>query len=233
MGITAWAWVLGLALGVRHALEPDHLAAVGTILARQTGTPRGVRGGALLGAAWGVGHSAGLLGMGVLLGLLEARLPERVTSALELAVAVMLCALGVSSLRQSTASPGDGPDAPHHHGGALHRHPSAGDHVHVRGRVLLRRPLMVGLMHGLAGSGALLALVVAQLPTAAQQLAYVGAFGLGSVMGMAALTGLAGWGLQKAALRGDTWRHTQRISGVVSVVVGLEWGREALGALGF
>src|SRR5205085_3497300 len=91
----------------------------------------------------------------------------------------------------------DGPVHLHHHGRLVHLHPGAPAHVHIGRWTLARRPLLVGAVHGLAGSGALTALVLATLPSTAAQLTYMTLFGLGSTLGMAALSGLLGWPLAR------------------------------------
>src|SRR5689334_12221481 len=88
-------WLFGLVLGMRHALEPDHLAAVSTLVAeRRTGSGAGV----VLGGIWGVGHAVALLAVAVLLGWAGAAMPPRVALTFELAVAFMLIAIGARSL---------------------------------------------------------------------------------------------------------------------------------------
>src|SRR4029450_7767349 len=86
-----------------------------------------------------------------------------------------------------------GPVHEHHHGHVIHVHRGAAAHIHVGAWTLARRPLLVGAVHGLAGSGALTALVLTTLPTPAAQLIYMVVFGLGSTLGMAALSGVLGW----------------------------------------
>jgi high-affinity nickel permease len=184
--------VAGLVLGLRHALEPDHLAAVSTMVAERPGARRGLR----LGAAWGVGHTAALLAVGATLALLEISLPERIGELFELFVAAMLVVLGVRAI--------------------VRRQRAAVAPVRVE-----RRSLVVGLIHGLAGSGALTALVMASLPTTAQRLGYIALFGLGSIVGMALLSSLAGWPLER--LRGRL-RWLSVAAGAVAAAVGVAWG---------
>lgn len=219
--------VVGLLLGMRHALEPDHLAAVSTLAAERRGGGRGW----LLGAAWGVGHSLSLALVAVPLAFLEAAVPGRVMAALELGVAVMVVALGVRAVLRAKAEAAGGPVSTHQHGAVTHTHPSAVEHVHVSDWTLAKRPLLVGLAHGLAGSGALTALVLVEQPTAAARLAYIGVFGVGSVVGMGLLTGLLG----AAAARVVTSRRVAAgvlgLAGVLSLVVGSWWAVSAAGQL--
>src|SRR5262249_15542097 len=89
---------------------------------------------------------------------------------------------------------------------------------------LARRPLLVGAVHGLAGSGALTALVLATLPSTAAQLTYMGLFGLGSTLGMAALSGVLGWPLARAGANRTVARLLSVTVGLVSVGLGVAWG---------
>jgi high-affinity nickel-transport protein len=207
--------VLGLTLGMRHALEPDHLAAVSVLIARHGNS----QGGALLGAMWGVGHCLALFAVGVLVAVFDARLPAGLAQGFELLVAAMLLALGgravAGALRavrvdgdQGSPGPGDG-----------------------RPWSAARRPLIVGLIHGLAGSGALTALVVARLPTMTTRLAYIGLFGIGSLLGMAFLTGILGWPVTRLGRRGDLGRWLSGATGAFSLLLGAGWAWSAVRAL--
>src|SRR5256885_3631302 len=179
--------LFGVLLGMRHAGEPDHLAAIGTLVAEE----RSARGGLRLGAFWGLGHTLSLLGVAVLLTVLKARLPARVADLFELGVALMLLALGTRALARAVREGGAGPSTLHAHGVDRHEHRGPLGHVHLGPWTLSWRPLVIGILHGLAGSGALTALVLASLPTASARLWYVALFGAGSIAGMAVLSGLA------------------------------------------
>ena len=109
--------LLGVAMGARHALDPDHLAAVSVLTA---GAPS-ARRGAALGALWGVGHAAALLGTGLVLAALAAELPPALGDAFELAVAAMLILLGLQAVRRALRTADDGPAWLHAHTGVAHR----------------------------------------------------------------------------------------------------------------
>ncbi|NBD12287.1 MULTISPECIES: urease accessory protein [Corallococcus] len=218
------AGLVGVVLGMRHALEPDHLAAVSTLSMERS---RPVRESLWLGAAWGLGHSLALFVVGGVLAALRTQMPERVGSALELAVAVMVVGLGVRALSVAFREGSQGPRTLHQHGAQVHTHAGSADHVHVSRWPVALRPLVVGLVHGLAGSGALTALVMAELPSLNAQLLYIATFGLGSVLGMAALTGLAGLSLRRMAQRTPTRVALLGAAGALSVVIGLWWGWDA------
>jgi hypothetical protein len=159
--------ILGLAQGARHSLEPDHVAAISVLI----GDGRGVWRSVWLGAVWGIGHTASLLAMCVALVGFDAMLPPEADIVFTLVVAAILIALGVRSLWQTR-----------HHG---HGQP-------------IRSPLqalIIGAIHGFAGSSALTAMVFASLPSAAERVLFITLFGCGSIAGMAAASGSAGLGL--------------------------------------
>lgn len=215
--------LLGLALGARHAFEPDHLAAVTTLVSDR---PR-PRHAALLGALWGLGHTAALLLVGLLLLVLETSLSPRVEGGLELAVACMLVFLGTRSIVLALRDGRHGPAHPHTHGGHAHVHAGPASHVHVFSRTLALRPLLVGLVHGLAGSGGLAALALSSMPTRTSAAFYILLFGLGSVAGMALVSFLAALSLSR--LRTAPPLRTLRLTtGFLAIAVGLAWGALAL-----
>ncbi|HEU4610681.1 MAG TPA: hypothetical protein VFS15_01335 [Kofleriaceae bacterium] len=215
---TTAAVSLGLLVGARHAFEPDHLAAVSTLVT----TSKNARAAALLGLLWGLGHTLALLAVGIALVMLDAALPARVGAAFELAVAAMLVVLGARAVYRGVTNRG-GHAARHRHGTIVHAHGGAGAHVHVGARAVAWRPLTVGIVHGLAGSGALTALAFAELPTSTARVIYMVVFGAGSVAGMALATGLAGVALQHVARGARTQRWLAVGTGLVSCGVGICW----------
>jgi hypothetical protein len=231
MGIDAVVatWLFGLISGMRHAFEPDHVAAVSTLVAEG----RGSRRAAWLGASWGLGHTTALLGVGLVLGLLRAQLPAAVESLLELGVAIMLLGLGARAVRHAMADVRGGPDAWHAHGGRPHHHPARASHLHLGLWMVSPRSFVIGIVHGLAGSGTLVALAMTELATMPARLLYVALFGLGSVVAMSLLSGLAGWQLSRFAARRGVRVRLQLAAGALSLVVGLVWAlpllREVLG----
>jgi len=211
---------LGSLLGMRHALEPDHLAAVSTMVTRE----RNGYKAALVGACWGLGHTLSLLFVGAVLLMLRAEMTTRVSDAFELCVALMLVGLGGRAVRQAARQGAAGPAHVHQHGHVVHRHPGVPAHVHVGRWTLARRPLLVGAVHGLAGSGALTALVLTTLPTTAARITYISLFGLGSTLGMAALSGLLGWPLARFGSNQAVGRGISLAVGCGSIGLGLVWG---------
>jgi len=218
---------LGSLLGMRHALEPDHLAAVSTLVTGE----RDSRKAALLGVCWGLGHTVSLLVVGAALVLLRAEMPAFAADLFELFVALMLIGLGIRATYLAARQGPAGPVHAHQHGHHVHEHRGTPAHIHVGRWTLARRPLLVGAVHGLAGSGALTALVLTTLPTTASRIAYMMLFGLGSTIGMAALSGLLGWPLARFGSHHAFARGVSMLVGSASVLLGVWWGYPLVGRL--
>lgn len=215
--------LLGVLLGMRHAVEPDHLAAVTTLNLRARSPWRGM----LLGAWWGLGHALALLGLGGVLVVMQTRLRPGQTALLEGLVGVMLVALGIAAVRRAWTEGTMGPVQRHSHGKTPHAHATTGAHLHVGRLTLSQQPLLIGFAHGLAGSGALTALVLSSLPTVAGQLLYILMFGAGAALGMALLSGALGLPLSRSARRPQLHRRLSLCAGALSVVLGVYWTANA------
>jgi|CXWL01.1.fsa_nt_gi high-affinity nickel-transport protein len=211
---------LGLTLGARHAFEPDHLAAVSTLAAEK----EGARAGLWLGALWGLGHSLSLLLVAGTLALLQVEMPAKLALCFEIAVALMVIGLGLNALRRAVREGPFGATTTHRHGGTLHTHAAVKEHLHLGKWTLASRPLWVGLMHGLAGSGALVALVPLALSSVGEKLLYIATFGAGSILGMAVLTGLVGAPLAWLSRTPRLASAVLAMAGVFAVGTGLVWG---------
>lgn len=186
---------LGFMIGIAHAFEADHVAAVSSLVSGR----RNIRSIARHGAVWGLGHSITLLVVGGAVLLLNAAIPPRIATELELLVGVMLVGLGLHvlyRLRRDRVhfhkhSHVDGQQHFHLHSHAREtapHQPSAHRHAHPDRSAL--RTLMVGIMHGLAGSAALVLVAAASLQSPQIGIAYILLFGLGSMLGMAAVSAL-------------------------------------------
>jgi high-affinity nickel-transport protein len=215
--------LFGLAQGLRHAFEPDHIAAVSTMVAEQ----RSARASIFFAAMWGAGHALMLLVVGGALFVLRREMPQRLAHGFELLVAVMLIALGVRALRQAVRAGragASGASLVHRHGTRTHVHGVAESHVHVRRWTLARRPLLIGIVHGLAGSGALTAIVASSQPSAASGLLFMALYGAGATLGMALLAGFAGVPLARAMRTRYGAPILLGVTGVFSLALGLVWG---------
>jgi ABC-type nickel/cobalt efflux system permease component RcnA len=212
----------GFVLGLRHALDVDHLAAVSTMV----GQRRGLWSASLVGAVWGLGHTAALLACAVAMIALHAEIPPSLARALELGVATMLVGLGLNLLWTLWRG-GQLHLHEHGHGGYQHLHlhvhaTAPGDAVHHHHVAAARRPFLVGLVHGLAGSAGLMLAVVATIPSPRLALGYVAVFGCGSIGGMVAMSALLGVPLALAAERFVRAEKVLRTcAGIGSVAVGV------------
>lgn len=216
---------LGFLLGMQHALEADHIAAVSSIAARRSRVSDIVKHG----LTWGLGHTLTLFvfaGVAILLG---RAIPESVARPIEGAVGIMLIGLGAHVLwrlwRERVHF--------HRHGHAdgtvhFHAHSHAGEtlahvrtlHAHEHG--FRWRTLLVGLMHGMAGSAALLVLAATQASSPAVGLGYVVLFGIGSMIGMGALSAVIAVPIAASARFLTVANHAlQGVVGVVTVAIGL------------
>jgi len=228
---------LSFGLGLRHALEPDHLAAISTIVSdRKT-----LWGASATGALWGVGHTAALLLVGVIVIVLEFQVSERISAFFEFAVALMLIGLGLNTLVKLLRG-GKIHWHVHAHGGITHAHP----HVHGASEVQTHsrssqthhgvkfgmRPVAVGLLHGLAGSGALMLLILTTIPSTAIALSYILIFGIGSIGGMVVMSTLIGLPFHVAFDRFSAAERLLRLAaGCFSLVFGIFWAYRTLGRL--
>lgn len=184
--------IIGLLLGMKHATEADHLAAVATLATRQSSLVQTLR----QGVAWGIGHTLTLMLFAGAVFAVGQVVSPTLEKALETAVGVMLVVLGVDVLRRLIR------DRIHFH---VHRHASANEHVHAhshrgegshadsphRHQHAKRWPvraLAVGVMHGLAGSAALVVLSMQGSTSVALDIGYIAVFGIGSIAGMALLS---------------------------------------------
>jgi nickel/cobalt exporter len=194
--------LFGLLQGIRHAFEPDHVIAVSTMI----GEARSVRARVAYAASWGLGHAAMLLLVGVILIFARSGLPPRLDAVFELAVCLMLVALGSRALLHAAARA------------------YADTHVHDpprRWRTV--GPMTMGMIHGLAGSGALTALVVARLPSPVLGVVFMLLFGAGATLGMSLLAGVAGAPLAHVLRRPWGMRALLGTAGALSLSLGLVW----------
>ena len=168
---------VALLLGLRHATDPDHLMAVTALVARDE---RGTRSAARLGAVWGAGHATALLLIGLPLILLGAALPPAVESTAEKAVGIVIILLAVRVLARW-----------------LHRHRDGHRHRPLR---TPREAFGIGLLHGLAGTGAVVLLLLAALPDPLEASAALAAFAPMSAVSMAACTSGFAWTLTRPAV---------------------------------
>jgi ABC-type nickel/cobalt efflux system permease component RcnA len=220
---------LGLIFGLKHATEVDHVVAVSTIVSQH----RNLLLSAIVGALWGVGHTATLLITGAVVLLLRVAIPERISNWFEFLVALMILGLGASALYRALKKGSevhlhkhshDGLDHVHvhfHESATRHDQPQESKHSHAVSAVGIK-PVLIGAMHGLAGSGALTLLVLTQIKSVSLGLLYLAVFGFGSIAGMLLMSGLIGlpFALSSRSLTGLHYRLQAAVA-CLSIAFGL------------
>lgn len=190
------ALLLGLGMGIKHALEADHLAAVCTMVTAGGGVARAAK----IGALWGLGHGLMIVLSGSFIVLLGIRVPEPIAMLLDSAVALMLIGLGISGLL------------------SIQHHLAKHSAVPPRN---LKKPLAVGAVHGASGTAALTLLVASTIPDRAQGLAFIFLFGTASIAGMALVSALVALPLQSAQKRSPRLsRSIHAFAGLASIGAG-------------
>lgn len=245
--MTALFSIIGIAFlfGMRHATDPDHVVAVSTIVSREGS----VRRASMLGLAWGLGHTVTIVAVGFLIIVFRLVLPPRAGLAMEFAVGLMLIFLGLKNLggafkwmrevmrleaSDHRASSGShtqyNDDEP-----CVQAHPAVhGDHSHHSAMAALDRslfkselyqfvrPLLIGIVHGLAGSAAIALLVLTTIRSVPWAIAYLTVFGVGTVLGMMFITLTLGSTYAYIERRSSgISRHFSSITGAISMVFGL------------
>jgi high-affinity nickel-transport protein len=202
---------VGLAQGLRHALEPDHVTALATVVVQRPTARSSVR----YAAAWGLGHGAVLVALGGALVVAGKVLPARVGEALEIGVALMLIALGARAFGAGVRRAVDG-DAHAPRASAVDARPVA--------------PLLVGCVHGLAGSGALAAMALGAGGSRGAALAGLFLYASGAALGMMLLAGAAGPALARLARSPRLAWGMVRVAAGASILLGVVWlGRSVAG----
>ena len=214
---------LGFLVGMRHATDADHVIAVSTIVSRQ----RSVQNAGLIGMFWGLGHTVTILSVGAAIILFNMTIPPRVGLAMELAVGVMLVVLGVLNLTgvMQWATARLAPDdsrRPRLDPDDLHLWPLLQTLPERIGLYQVLRPLIVGIVHGLAGSAAVALLVLATIQNPWRAVAYLVVFGGGTIAGMMLMTIAIGAPLALAGERqGRFGSQAAAACGLISVGFGL------------
>ena len=206
------AFLIGFLSGFKHAFDPDHVVAVSTLIHREPRLSRALR----LGLAWGAGHTVTLMGAALVVGQLRLEFSAEVASYLEIPVAVMLLWLGgwtlSTSIRRLLHL------RRHTHDGVPHYHIDPQPHPHA---FPAWRGFSVGLVHGVAGSAALLLLVAATLPTLATTILYAFVFGTGSIFGMVVVSSAIAIPLLAARSRPSLYEMMTGLAGVLSIGIGV------------
>ncbi len=214
---------LGFIIGLRHATEADHLAAVSTIVSER----KSVWSSAFVGALWGLGHTISLFIAGVFVLLLNFQISEKTERILEFCVGIMLLLLGLNVIRKLTQG-GKVHFHSHGHGERAHVHP----HIHTPGAEdapethhgfkFSPRSLIIGMVHGFAGSAALMLAIIPTIESRLVGLLYIIVFGVGSIGGMILMSFLVGLPFHLTSKNFNRFNYAlQAVAGFASVGIGL------------
>ncbi|MEK7166595.1 MAG: high-affinity nickel-transport family protein [Patescibacteria group bacterium] len=231
--------ILGLLLGIRHATDPDHVIAVTTIVSKQ----RHLKLASIIGAVWGIGHTVTIFLMGAFIIFFHVVIPPRLGLFFEFCVALLLIVLGVLNLTgvlqrimTNLNVPGFLHTHLHLHGGDPHVHihkhmeetlenpgkkTSLSNFIQKFGIFGLARPLIIGVIHGLAGSAAIALLILGSITEASIAMIYLLVFGMGTIIGMMGITTLIGVPIiisSKKYQKID--RYINVASGIISLIFG-------------
>ncbi|PLT27890.1 LysE family transporter [Peribacillus deserti] len=195
---------LGFVLGIKHAIEPDHVIAVSTIASQSKKLIRS----SLAGVFWGIGHTATLFIVGIILLLMKGEIPEKWSMSLEFLVGIMLVVLGISTIRSLKKK-----HNPHH----AHNKESMNSGYSVS----YLKSMVIGLVHGLAGSGAMVLLTMSTVDSVLESVIYILIFGCGTVLGMLFFTTILGIPFVFSSKKFKLNHTLTQITGVISLVFGI------------
>lgn len=210
---------LGFVLGIKHAIEPDHVIAVSTIASQSKKLLRS----SLAGVFWGIGHTATLFIIGIVLILMKGEIPEKWAMSLEFLVGIMLVYLGITTILSFKNIHVH----KHEQNGALHNHVHSHDHSgthehhHQHKKVSYLKSMLIGLVHGLAGSGAMVVLTMSTVNSAWEGAIYILIFGAGTVIGMLFFTTLIGIPFVFSAKKFSLNKTLTQVTGVISTGFGI------------
>ena len=208
---------IGFALGLQHATEADHLAAVSTIVSEK----KSLLTASIVGGFWGLGHTISLFAVGAIVIFLKVQISETVEARLEAIVGGMLILLGLNALRKIFTA-NETHVHKHEHGEREHLHiHSHGDETETSHHRFSPRSILIGMVHGLAGSAAVMLLILPTIPSPLVAMVYILIFGIGSIGGMMAMSFLIGLPFHFTANRFDILNKGIRFfAGVFSLGLG-------------
>ncbi len=210
---------LGFILGIKHAVEPDHVIAVSTMASKS----KKIWHASLAGVFWGIGHTATLFIVGIAFILMKGEIPETLAMSLEFLVGIMLVYLGVTtilSLRNIHVHEHehDGEEHKHIHS---HQHEGNHNHIHEHKKVSFVKSMLIGFVHGLAGSGAMILLTMSTVKSVWEAVMYILIFGVGTVIGMLFFTTIIGIPFVFSKQRLRVNRTLTMTMGAISTVFGM------------
>ncbi|AIE61435.1 sulfite exporter TauE/SafE family protein [Bacillus methanolicus] len=188
--------LFGFVLGIKHATEPDHVIAVSTIASRTNKLSRS----SLAGIFWGIGHTTTLSVIGMIMIGMEKQIPEKTAMWLELAVGVMIVALGIASFRSAYMNP--------------IRKEMKINHLHAKS-------ILIGIIHGLAGSAGMILLTLTTVDNRLQALLFILIFGVGTIVGMMFFTTILGLPFIWMKDKRIVYQSIVKIASMISILYGL------------
>lgn len=216
---------LGLAIGLQHAFEPDHVAAVTTQLARQKTKSQSIKKliqegtfkSSIIGVLWGAGHTTTLIMVGLAVYLLSINIPDVFFNGSEFIVGVMLVFLAFTTISKKKLFKIKHMHSHTHMDGTIHTHPHHHNEEHGHGH----KSYLIGCIHGLAGSGALLVVIAGTLSNIQDVLGFILIFGIGSIIGMALMSSLIGIPFALSNKAFSLEKTLRYVVGAVSFLIGI------------
>ncbi len=205
---------LGFITGLLHSIEADHIAAVATL------SNNSIRRTSLVGMFWGLGHTITLVLVGFLVLMFALSIPQMLTTIVEYGVGIMLIVLGILAIRKHTSLFSffrKEHSHPHTHGNIIHSHP----HTHSNEHAHEHRSIIIGMIHGLAGSGAIMLLILATIDSVEVGLLYITIFGIGSIIGMVAISTAIGVSFNIVSNKAHLTRYMSIGIAIISITVGM------------
>jgi ABC-type nickel/cobalt efflux system permease component RcnA len=210
----------GFVLGIKHAIEPDHIIAVSTIASRS----KKIWSASLAGAFWGMGHTATLFVVGMSLILMKVEMPEKWAMSFEFFVGIMLVYFGIHSILSFSKKKLHSHEHKHNEGEVhkhFHAHEQSVKHEHAHRDVSYLKSMIIGVVHGLAGSAAMVLLTMSTMASVWQGAIYILIFGMGTVAGMLVTTTIIGMPFVFTVNKIKMNHTLIRVTGAFSIAFGL------------
>ncbi|MDP2625127.1 MAG: sulfite exporter TauE/SafE family protein [Candidatus Peregrinibacteria bacterium] len=208
--------ILGFVLGIQHAFDSDHVVAVSTMV----NETKSLKKSSKIGAIWGIGHTFTLFIGGLLLMTFKTSIPEQLALSFEFLIGIVLVLLGLNvylKIRKEKIHlhrhAHEGTEHAH-----LHSHEKSLSHKHAH----IKKPLLIGMLHGLAGSAGLMLLVLGTVQSIAQGLFYILIFGLGSIIGMSLISTLIGIPFLLTSKISHLQNTVHFTTGTLSILIGIK-----------
>jgi len=216
---------LGLVIGLQHAFEPDHIAAVSTQVSKQKNKSQtlmkrikeGTFKSSIIGAIWGAGHTTTLVLMGLLVYVLSVNIPEIFFTSSEFLVGIMLIFLALTTFSNKKLFKFRHVHPHVHEDGIIHTH----SHEHEEGHKHAHKSYLIGCIHGLAGSGAIIVVIAGSLTSVQDVLSFILIFGIGSIIGMTLVSSLIGIPFVFSNKISSLNRTLRYVAGSVSLLIGI------------